>query len=192
MSPRAYVAVAACGVLTVALLSERVKTQAQPARGTSAGTELPAIVLQEAPAFPLPAHVESDEIAAGGYTFARLFAAGEALFARRVQRPRRRRSAPCAERLAGVAFCAAGAARRRCARLRRVSRGAVPFVCRPRAQQRRREKKGTTAVNIRSVTSLFGDGDLQLLAQEMTEELQAIRDGAAADAKRDARHPRRP
>ena len=80
MSPRAYVAVAACGVLTVALLSERVKTQAQPARVTWAGTELPAIVLQEAPAFPLPAHVESHEIAAGGYTFARLFAAGEALF----------------------------------------------------------------------------------------------------------------
>jgi cytochrome c peroxidase len=35
----------------------------------------------------------------------------------------------------------------------------------------------------RSVTSLFGDGTLQLLAQEMTEELQATRDAAAAAAR---------
>ena len=35
----------------------------------------------------------------------------------------------------------------------------------------------------RSVTSLFGDGILQLLAQEMTEELQAARDAAATAAR---------
>jgi hypothetical protein len=36
---------------------------------------------------------------------------------------------------------------------------------------------------VRSVTSLLGDGLLQLLAQEMTEALQATRDAAAAAAK---------
>ncbi len=184
MSPRAYVAVAACGVLTVALLSERVKTQAQPARATSAGTELPAIVLQEAPAFPLPAHVESHEIAAGGYTFARLFAAGEALFhtayngldgvgsAVRKDGSKVSRFAPPGPRGPGSQACG------EC--------HAVPFPSSAGLAHSSvgREKKGTTDVNIRSVTSLFGDGILQLLAQEMTEDLQAIRDGAAADAKK--------
>ena len=46
-----------------------------------------------------------------------------------------------------------------------------------------RDKKGTTEVNVRSVTSLFGNGILQLLAQEMTEDLQAIREAAASAAK---------
>jgi mono/diheme cytochrome c family protein len=47
-----------------------------------------------------------------------------------------------------------------------------------------RDKKGRTEVNIRSVTSLFGNGILQLLAQEMSEELQAARDAAAEAAKK--------
>ncbi|MCU0255872.1 MAG: hypothetical protein MUF60_03945, partial [Vicinamibacterales bacterium] len=44
-------------------------------------------------------------------------------------------------------------------------------------------KKGKTEVNVRSVPSLFGNGIVQLLAQEMTEDLQAIRDEAASAAK---------
>ena len=47
-----------------------------------------------------------------------------------------------------------------------------------------RAKKGTTSpLNVRSVTSVFGNGILQLLAQEMTEELWTARDEAAAAAK---------
>jgi mono/diheme cytochrome c family protein len=43
--------------------------------------------------------------------------------------------------------------------------------------------KGTPPFDVRAATSLFGDGILQLLAQEMTEELQGIRDAATQAAK---------
>ena len=47
-----------------------------------------------------------------------------------------------------------------------------------------RAKKGTTSpLNVRSVTSVFGNGILQLLAQEMTEDLWTARDEAIAAAK---------
>ena len=77
---RASIAVAGVALVTGALL--RAGTPAGPASPSQAprAAELPAIALREAPAFPLPAHVESSEIAAGAYTFARLFAAGDALF----------------------------------------------------------------------------------------------------------------
>ena len=118
------------------------------------------------------------------YTFARLFAAGEALFhtayngldgvgsAVRKDGSKVSRFAPPGPRGPGSQACG------EC--------HAVPFPSSAGLAHSSvgRDKKGTTAVNVRSVTSLFGDGILQLLAQEMTEDLQAIRDGAAADAKK--------
>jgi hypothetical protein len=158
-------------------------TPAASAAPTAAATDLPSVALKEAPAFPLPTHVESKDIAAGAYTFERLFEAGDLLFhtafngldgvgsavrpdGSRVARfappgPKGPHSQACGECHAVPAAAAAGLAH--------------STVSEP--------KKGKTEVNARSVPSLFGNGILQLLAQEMTEDLQAIRDEAAATAK---------
>ena len=45
------------------------------------------------------------------------------------------------------------------------------------------ENDGKPPFNVRSVRSLYGDGLMQMLAEEMTEDLQAARDTAAAAAK---------
>ena len=45
------------------------------------------------------------------------------------------------------------------------------------------EADGKPPFNVRSVRSLYGDGLMQMLAEEMTEDLQAARDKAAAAAK---------
>jgi hypothetical protein len=180
---RAWIAVAGVTLVTGALL--RAGSPAVPASPSQAprAAELPAIALREAPAFPLPAHVESSEIAAGAYTFARMFAAGDALFhtsfngldgvgsAVRKDGSKVSRFGPPGPRGPGSQACG------EC--------HAVPFAASAGLAHSSvgRAKKGSTEVNVRSVTSLFGDGILQLLAQEMTEELQAARDAAAADAK---------
>src|SRR4051794_1299897 len=82
MSVRRMAALAAAGVATAALLSAVGPSQSKPgpASRTPHAAALPVIVLKETPAFPLPSHVESKQIAGGGYTFQQLFAAGEALF----------------------------------------------------------------------------------------------------------------
>jgi mono/diheme cytochrome c family protein len=145
----------------------------------------PAIALSERPAFPLPAHVESSDIVGGRYTFSRLFEAGRLLFhatfngldgvgvAVRPDGSRVSRFAPigpqgptaqsCAECHNAPAVASAGLAHSSVAR-DVAGKGLAPF-------------------NVRSVTSLLGDGLLQLLAQEMTEALQATRDAATAAAK---------
>jgi mono/diheme cytochrome c family protein len=146
---------------------------------------LPEIDLAERPAFPLAAHVESADIAAGRYTFNRLFEAGRLLFhasfngldgvgiavrpdGSHVQRfapigPKGPTAQGCAECHNAPAVASAGLAHSSVAR-DIAGKGQAPF-------------------NVRSVISPFGDGILQLLAQEMTEELQAARAAAAADAK---------
>ncbi len=145
----------------------------------------PEIDLAERPAFPLAAHVESSDIAAGRYTFDRLFEAGRLLFhtsfngldgvgvavrpdGSRVARfepigPKGPTAQGCAECHNAPAVASAGLAHSSVAR-DVAGKGLAPF-------------------NVRSVTSSHGDGILQLLAQEMTEELQAARDAAAAKAK---------
>ena len=45
------------------------------------------------------------------------------------------------------------------------------------------DNDGKPPFNVRSVRSLFGDGLIQMLSEEMTEDLQAARDRAAAAAK---------
>ena len=51
------------------------------------------------------------------------------------------------------------------------------------------DQDGKPPFNARGTTSLFGDGLLQLLAQEMTEQLLARRDAAAQQAKAKAGTP---
>jgi hypothetical protein len=144
------------------------------------------IVLKEMPAFPLPAHVESKQIAGGAYTFQQLFAAGEALFntsyngldgvgsAVRKDGSKVMRFAPPGPKGPGSQACG------EC--------HAVPFPSSAGLAHSSvgRDKKDVPGINVRSVTSLFGDGILQLLAQEMTEDLQAIRDAASQAAKKAA------
>jgi cytochrome c peroxidase len=145
---------------------------------------LPTIALKEVPAFPLKAHVESADIVSGGYTVERLVEAGGDLFhtpfggldgvgsfvredGSKVARfaplgPRGPSSQACGECHAAPFPASAG-----------LAHSAVV-----------RAKKGTTSpLNVRSVTSVFGNGILQLLAQEMTEDLWTARDEAAAAAK---------
>jgi mono/diheme cytochrome c family protein len=181
---RASIAVAGVALVTGALL--RAGTPAVPASPSQAprAAELPAIALRETPAFPLPAHVESSEIAAGAYSFSRMFAAGDALFhtsfngldgvgsAVRKDGSKVSRFGPPGPR---------GPGSQACGECHAVPFGASAGLAHSSVG---RAKKGSTEVNVRSVTSLFGDGILQLLAQEMTEELQAARDTAAADAKK--------
>jgi hypothetical protein len=145
---------------------------------------LPTITVKELPAFPLKAHIESAEIVSGGYTIARLVDAGGDLFhtpfngldgvgsfvredGSKVARfaplgPRGPSSQACGECHAEPFPASAG-----------LAHSAVV-----------RAKKGTTSpLNVRSVTSVFGNGILQLLAQEMTEDLWTARDEAVAAAK---------
>jgi hypothetical protein len=144
---------------------------------------LPAVALVEAAAFPLPSHVESKDIAAGAYTFERMFAAGDALFhtafngldgvgsAVREDRSRVNRFAPMGPR---------GPASQACGECHAVPFAASAGLAHSSVSE---TNKAKTGVNARSVTSLFGNGILQLLAQEMTEELQATREEAITAAK---------
>lgn len=146
--------------------------------------ELPTIALKEAAAFPLKAHLESADIVAGTYSVATLVEAGGDLFhtpfngldgvgsfvredSSKVARfaplgPRGPTAQACGECHAEPFPTSAG-----------LAHSAVA-----------RAKKGTlTPLNVRSVTSVFGNGILQLLAQEMTEDLWTSRDDAVAAAK---------
>jgi cytochrome c551/c552 len=151
--------------------------------------DLPVIPLEEKPA--LASHVEQKDIAAGGVPFQKLFAAGDALFH------------TAYNGLDGVgAMRTAGGAS-----LPRFSVGpagggqpiavsaqacgdchAVPFAAGAGHAHTRvlndPDGDGKPPFNARATTSLHGDGLLQLLAMEMTEELQAARDAAAAEARK--------
>jgi Di-haem oxidoreductase, putative peroxidase len=184
MLARVLVTVGAAGSVAVALLAAGAQSAPAPATPAQQGRKtLPAVALAEAPAFPLPSHVESADIATGAYTFERMFAAGDALFhttfngldgvgsAVRKDGSKVSRFAPPGPKGPGSQGCG------EC--------HAVPFAASAGLAHSSvgRDKKGTTEVNVRSVTSLFGNGILQLLAQEMTEDLLAIRDAAASAAK---------
>jgi mono/diheme cytochrome c family protein len=173
----------ACALLaTLAVGCTRPAPPAPPA--TESKPALPTIALKELPAFPLKAHVESADIANGAYTVERLVDAGGDLFhtpfngldgvgsfvredGSKVARfaplgPRGPSSQACGECHAEPFPTSAG-----------LAHSAVV-----------RAKKGTTSpLNVRSVTSVFGNGILQLLAQEMTEDLWTARDEATSAAK---------
>jgi hypothetical protein len=156
--------------------------------------ELPVIELDEKPA--LGSHVEQKDIVAGTLPFEAVFDAGDRLF-----------HTPY-NGLDGVgAMLTVGGAP-----LNRFSDGpvgggqpitvgaqacgdchAVPFAAGAgRAQTRTTpdpDADGKGPFNARGTTSLHGNGLLQLLAEEMTEELQAARDAAAEEAKQNPGTP---
>jgi cytochrome c peroxidase len=174
--------IGACAVFALAIGCARVAPPPPPPAETKPA--LPTIVLKELPAFPLKAHIESADIVGGAYTVAKLVDAGGDLFhtpfngldgvgsfvredGSNVARfaplgPRGPTAQACGECHAEPFPTSAG-----------LAHSAVA-----------RAKKGTlTPLNVRSVTSVFGNGILQLLAQEMTEDLWTARDEAVTAAK---------
>ncbi|HSC26910.1 MAG TPA: di-heme oxidoredictase family protein [Vicinamibacterales bacterium] len=146
---------------------------------------LPAIELTEAAAFPLPAHLESADIASGRMDFEKIFDAGSLLFHAefngldgvgsfmREDGTTLNRFAPMGPR---------GPAAQSCAECHNRPPGGFAGLAHSGISTDP-AKKGVPPFNVRSVTSIMGNGILQLLAQEMTEELQATRDAAVAAAK---------
>lgn len=152
--------------------------------------KLMVVDLDEKGAFPLPKHVESKEIAAGTIPTDKLFEAGAELFHTAyngldgVGMKKTVGGAPVNRFSVGPAGggqpITVGA--QSCG-----SCHAVPFSSSAGLSHTRvffdPDQNGAPPFNPRATTSLFGDGALQLLAQEMTEKLLAARDAAAKQAK---------
>jgi hypothetical protein len=175
-------------VAAMAALAAACAAPAPPAR------ELPVIELEETPA--LGSHLEQSDIVGGSLSFKTVFDAGDHLF-----------HAPY-NGLDGVgAMLTAGGTP-----LNRFSIGpsgggqpiavsaqscgdchAVPFAAGAGHAHTRvtpdPDADGKAPFNARATTSLHGNGLLQLLAQEMTEELQATRDAAGEEAKQNPGTP---
>jgi hypothetical protein len=183
-SIRPLTAMTASSVVLLSMLGGCNRGTAPPPPAVVANPALPAIDLKESAAFPLKAHVESADIATGDYNFDRLFEAGRALFH------------AAFNGLDGVGVAVApggihvdrftplgprGPNSQSCAECHNTPVRAAGGLAHSSVVDDPKEK-GIPPFNVRSATSLFGDGILQLLAQEMTEELQALRDDAAKAA----------
>jgi hypothetical protein len=149
---------------------------------------LPVIELEERPM--LGTHVEQSDIVAGKLSFPQLFAAGDHLF----HAPFNGLDGVGAMRTAGDTplnrFSIGPSGGGQPIAVSAQSCGdchAKPFAAGAGHAETRvlsdPDVDGKPPFNARATTSLHGDGLLQLLAEEMTEELQATRDAAAAEAK---------
>jgi hypothetical protein len=176
--------VAAC--LGIAVLAGAVALGCAPQEKD----ELPVIDVSGGPAFPLDKHLESSDLAAGAMTFEELFEAGDDLFhtayngldgigALRLpdgsEILRFHAAPPGGDHGAPISSQSCG----RC----HLGTASGPAQANVAGDP---DKDGHPPFNIRSATSLWGNGILQLLAQEITEDLQAIRDEAAASAQSDS------
>lgn len=154
-----------------------------------APAELPSIDLSGGPAFPLAAHLESADIAAGTVNAQQLMDAGDELFHTvynsldGVGMMRTVGGLPLPRFSAGptgggqpIAVTAQSCG----------SCHSVPVPAGAGLPQTRvlfdADQDGQAPYLARGTTSLLGNGLLQLLAQEMTEELQAARDALAEEA----------
>jgi len=149
--------------------------------------ELKTVDLSGGPAFPLEGHLESEELAAGSMTFDELMEAGGDLF----HTPYNSHDGVGAARLPD------GSAIARFSIFPPGGGHLVPMSSQSCGSCHRGgaaglahthvmfdpDTDGKPPFNIRSTTSTFGNGLLQLLAQEITEELQALRDAAGEAAK---------
>jgi mono/diheme cytochrome c family protein len=156
---------------------------------------LPTIDLSGGPAFPLDAHLESGDIAAGKYSFDELFDAGGDLF----HTPYNGLDGvgiarlPDGTALARFSVPPTGnggggmVSSQSCGECHNMPHGAAAGLA---STDRAGDPDGDGHPPFlqRSTTSLWGDGILQLLAQEMTEELQATRDEVARMASEQPEH----
>ncbi|HVR28963.1 MAG TPA: hypothetical protein VMS86_05455, partial [Thermoanaerobaculia bacterium] len=164
-------------------------TETAGTEGGGAASSPPAVELTEKPAFPLPAHLESADIAAGRPGHGGLFEAGRLLFhtafngldgVGMAKLP----NGETIHRFAltppgGILLSPASQSCGGCHNLPFPGGGGASHT--HVAQDG--DLDGLPPFNVRSTTSLFGNGILQLLAQEITEDLQAARDDAAAAAR---------
>jgi mono/diheme cytochrome c family protein len=173
------------GAFITLVLATALHVGASSQKPAPAPRTLPTVELKETGAFPLPAHLESADIAAGRVNFDKIFDAGFLLFhaefngldgvgsLRRADGTAVNRFAPAGPR---------GPGSQGCAECHNHPAGGFAGLAHS-AVSRDPAEKGVPPFNVRSVTSIMGNGILQLLAQEMTEELQATRDAAATAAK---------
>lgn len=163
----------------------------QPAApAAQADADLPVIDLDEKAAFPLPAHLESKAIAAGAIAYAQLFEDGARLFHTPyngldgVGQKRTVGGVPVNRfstgPVGGGQPLQIGA--QACGNCHNQPSGAGFGLAHTRVLFDG-ASTGEGPFSARGTTSLFGNGVLQLLAQEMTEQLLDARDMAAADAK---------
>ena len=181
LDARPWLAVTLGGGLAATCLSVAVhrSVYAAEAAGTCGG-QAPAIDLAEKGAFPLPAHLESADIAAGKHDFEQLFKSGDALFHTAFNGLDGVGMAVLANgsKVNRFTVTPPGGAPARHARRSRAAAATARPSARPPGRRRRsiafdNDQDGKGPFNVRSTTSVFGDGILQLLAQEITEDLHA-------------------
>lgn len=179
-----------CAVLAALLV---VGCNAPPPEGgqASAPRELPTIDLSGGPAFPLDAHLEQADVMSGSMSFEQLFEAGSDLF----HTPLNGHDGIGSLRLADGSPIhrfstlppGGGAAQTQLSSQSCGSCHNFPFPAAAGLANTHviadGNMDGKPPFSFRSTISTFGDGLLQLLAEEITEDLQGIRDETEAAAK---------
>lgn len=181
-----------CSLSAVALFvaSGCAPKPAAPPGAQDSAKKLAVTDLEEKAAFPLPKHLESKDIAAGTILHAQLFESGAKLFHTPfngldgVGMKRTVGGVPLNRFSTGPAGggqpIAVGA--QACANCHNQPSDGGAGLAHTRVLFDG-AAKGIPPFSARATTSLFGNGVLQLLAQEMTEQLLASRDAAAQEAK---------
>ncbi len=158
-------------------------------QAAAAEAELPRVDLSGGPNFPLEAHLEQADIVAGSISFEELFDAGGDLF----HTPMNGHDGIGAKRLPDgseirrFSFLPPGGgvlapiSVQSCGSCHNMPHGAAGGLAHTHVAFDP-NMDGAPPFNIRSTTSTFGNGLQQLLAQEITEDLQAIRAGVEAAA----------
>ncbi|HSD29860.1 MAG TPA: di-heme oxidoredictase family protein [Vicinamibacteria bacterium] len=185
MSQRSALSATSCLgllVLGVTVHPDRARAQARESKDP-----LPVIDLSGHPGFPLPRHLESSDIAAGKVTFRQVFDAGQALF----------HVEYTAEDGVGAMRLPDGSKILRFSRLPPGGGAGAEISSQSCVRCHVGSSSGPSQANVlsdpdndgkppflvRNTSSLFGDGILQLLAQEVTEDLHAIKDDTERAAK---------
>lgn len=165
--------------------------------GSEAGEpapDLPVVELSAGPAFPLDGHLEAGEFV-GKWSFEQIFDAGEALF----HTPfngldgvgvSRLRNGTSISRFSVAPVGGGMVSSQSCGECHNMPAAAAAGL----ASTNRigdPDEDGLPPFNTRSTTSLFGDAIVQLLAQEITEELQLARDEALREARNSPGTPAR-
>lgn len=189
----AAVLVAAVGVVGAQTSAPKKAAAARPAPTPTPEDprkKLMVVDLDEKPAFPLPKHVESKDIAAGTIPTDKLFEAGAELFHTAYNGLDGVGMKKTVGGLAVNRFSVGPSGGGQPITIGAQSCGSChnrPFPTSAGFAHTRvffdPDQNGVPPFNPRATTSLFGDGLLQRLAEEMTEQLLAARDAAAAQAK---------
>jgi mono/diheme cytochrome c family protein len=176
--------------IALVVASGCAQQSAAPVATQQTATKLPVVDLDEKPAFPLPKHLESKDIAAGSIPHGELFEDGAKLFHTPLNgldgigMKRTVGGAPVNRFSTGPAGggqpLQIGA--QSCGACHNQPSGAGSGLAHTRVLFDG-AANGKGPFSPRATTSLFGNGVLQLVAEEMTEQLLAARDAAAQEAK---------